>query len=93
MYLTRRNPPGTSGTIIRKMYMIELDKLLDYDCVEEIVLLFVQIIVYIISCCRIQKKKEKRKKKKKELNFCIREASIVPYLFIYPYKYMYYIEV
>jgi hypothetical protein len=29
---------------------------LDYDCVEEIVFLFVQIIVYIYSCCRIYKK-------------------------------------
>jgi hypothetical protein len=28
-------------------YKIEFDKLLDYDCVEEIVLLFVQIVVYI----------------------------------------------
>jgi hypothetical protein len=28
--------------------MIELDKLLDYDCVEEIVLLFVQIIYFFL---------------------------------------------
>jgi hypothetical protein len=32
-----------------------------HDCVEEIVLFFIQIIVFIFSCCRIEKKQEKTK--------------------------------
>jgi hypothetical protein len=46
--------------ILIKICMIHSDDLLDYDCVEEIVLLSVRIIVYIFSCCRILKLKKWR---------------------------------
>jgi hypothetical protein len=42
--------------IMIEMYMIYLDKLLDYDCIEEIVLLFVQIIVYIFLAVESKKR-------------------------------------
>jgi hypothetical protein len=53
LYADKRASAAQIIEYSKSQYVIQSDRLLDDHCVEEIVLLFVQIFVYVFSYCRI----------------------------------------